>query len=68
MTKLTGNIRYRSGWRGKLILQVEESGSQHITCGAYIDCRPVRFWRDAKVEDLLEIDCKNLEKIENELA
>lgn len=50
--KLTGKTRYRSGWRGKLILQVEETSVQLENCGAYVDIARVRYWRDAKTEDL----------------
>lgn len=50
--KLTGNTRYRSNWRGKLILQVEDRGIKYENCGAYVDSMRVRYWRDATVEDL----------------
>ena len=53
--KLTGETRYRSGWRGKLILQVEETGIQYENCGAYVDSARVRYWRDAKVDDLSDL-------------
>lgn len=38
---LTGKTRYRTGWFGKLILQVEVRGKHSMF-----------YWRDAKVEDL----------------
>lgn len=41
---ITGNIRFRAGWRGKLILQVEERTTNE---GA----PEFLVWRDAKVED-----------------
>lgn len=40
--------RYRTNWRGKLILQVwEASSDSNLTCSG-------GWWRDATVEDLTE--------------
>lgn len=51
---LTGRTRYRSSWRGKLILQVEYK--QHyfndLNGSGYYDEGFTTHWRDAKVEDL----------------
>lgn len=60
---LTGAIRYRSGFRGVLILQVEERVFSH-----YKEHRPLppgkeltpvfKFaWRDARVQDLRVLEC-----------
>jgi hypothetical protein len=52
--KLTGRARYRHGWLGKLILQIEyeapviPSGRRQPLDGGEFECR----WRDARVEDL----------------
>lgn len=59
--RLTGRRRYRKGWRGRLVLQVEKV--QH-----YVDVEPMDMsttawdvveWRDAKVEDLTEVDAND---------
>ena len=49
ITTLTGDFRLRTGWRRRLILQVEElhewlnkEGDGHVTYS----------WRDAKLEDM----------------
>lgn len=55
--KLTGQTRYRSGWRGKLILQVEYS-CHHIkdlNGSGYYDDWSTRHWRDATIQDLSEL-------------
>jgi hypothetical protein len=48
--KLTGEIKYRSGWFGKVILQVEivvESQDEYsLATHEYND------WRDARIEDM----------------
>lgn len=55
MSKLTGRARYRHGWRGKLILQVEyetpflrPERHQQPELGEF-ECR----WRDAQIQDLV---------------
>lgn len=51
---LTGKTRYRAGWGGKLILQVE-----YAYDGSSFDDmwpRTCIDWRDAKMEDLAEIE------------
>ena len=49
MAQLTGNHRYRSNWRGKLILQVEEA----VQCSDWFGGTVLRWtetkWRDATV-------------------
>jgi hypothetical protein len=52
MAKLTGNHRYRSNWRGKLILQVEEAAQHSDIFGGTIECWTVTKWRDATLFDL----------------
>ena len=51
---LTGNIRHRTNWAGKLILQVEVDRHYADMYGG-ID---VRVWRDASPEDVLTGDIK----------
>ena len=53
----TGRRRYRiqrGGWfrSDKLVLQVEVAGYETDYCGGFIDRYPVRYWRDAEIEDL----------------
>lgn len=50
MTKLTGNSRFRLGFGGRLILQVEESFSG--IGNRFGDPQRWTEWRDAKVTDL----------------
>lgn len=56
--KPTGKTRYRSGWRGKLILQVEVLVSSVDTCPMTCDSHTFQTtkWRDARVEDLPCLD------------
>lgn len=49
MSELTGRRRFRRGWFGRLILQVEEK----LTWVDYWGDRYAnKGWRDARVEDL----------------
>lgn len=50
MAQLTGNHRYRSNWRGKLILQVEEK----FLRSAYVN--EVEFWTETKWRDATWFD------------
>lgn len=52
--KLTGRTRYRSGWRGKLILQVEYTSyyCHDLNGSGYYDVGHTMHWRDADVKDL----------------
>lgn len=50
--RLTGNRRYRTNWRGQLILQVQVTGESISPCGMS-DGREVNFWRDATVQDVV---------------
>lgn len=54
--KLTGNIRYRRGWFGRLVLQIEVSQpfGEYDGVGFYSTVNRI-LWRDAKVEDLLTL-------------
>jgi len=52
--KLTGRIRYRTSWNGKLILQVEENWEDE--CMYNTTLNKGRKWRDAKIEDLTVLD------------
>jgi hypothetical protein len=47
---VTGKFRYRSNWRGKLILQIEVT-YQHNHCEG-MDFSHYTLWRDATVSDL----------------
>lgn len=51
---LTGNMRYRQSWLGKMILQVEETGRSECPHGGYPSPFYTR-WRDANCTDLLLI-------------
>lgn len=52
--KLTGRTRYRTNWRGKLILQVEYT--QHycndLNGSGYYDQWDANYWRDASLKDV----------------
>ena len=54
----TGKRRHRlqkgRGWFGQdvLVLQIEVSGYESQYCGGYIDHVQVKYYRDARVEDL----------------
>lgn len=56
MSKLTGNTRYRSNWRGTLILQVEYIYSRSSGWDDYDECRD---WRDAKITDISILHTEN---------
>ncbi|MGZ8887964.1 MAG: hypothetical protein ACXW1D_00230 [Halobacteriota archaeon] len=48
-----GKFRYRTNWRGKLILQI--GYEQQLWCSRIGGYEPtVLVWRDAKVEDLTQ--------------
>ena len=47
---ITGKMRFRSTWRGKLILQVEVPYT-HTHPGSFV-CETRYAWRDARVEDI----------------
>lgn len=61
MSKLTGRVRYRTTWRGKLILQVEESLS---TARYPDDTHEYKDWRDATVSDMVVATVIGVAKIE----
>lgn len=54
---LTGKFRYRAGWRGRLILQVQERVDNSWNAWSPDDIPPPGWqdtrliWRDAKIED-----------------
>lgn len=52
--KLTGRTRYRTTWRGKLILQVECScdHSADLNGSGYYDFWTTTYWRDATFADI----------------
>ena len=50
MNDLTGRTRYRQGFWGGMILQVEYDNSTGCWCGSH-DCPNLR-WRDARITDL----------------
>lgn len=47
----TGRTRFRTGWRGVLVLQVECT-TEHCVNGPGVEVETHRYWRDAKVHDL----------------
>lgn len=58
---LTGNFRYRAGFRNKLILQVE---LHKCNTDMHFDDRWYTEWRDATIEDLNTIEVKPVLKCE----
>lgn len=52
MMRPTGSVRFRRGWFGKLILQVEEAGREPLWIAGRIDVLPSVRWRDARLEDI----------------
>jgi hypothetical protein len=58
MSELTGKIRVRIGFNKKLIVQVEED-NQH-TDWRDMSTTTFRIYRDAKIEDLTELDMLKL--------
>lgn len=50
--KLTGRFRYRQGWFGKLILQVQETGQYFDSYSGGTFSPRFTGWRDARIEDL----------------
>jgi hypothetical protein len=48
--KLTGKMRFRTTWRGKLILQVQYSYT--FTFTSTLVCETRYEWRDAKLKDI----------------
>lgn len=55
MSALTGRTRYRRGWFGRLILQVEFSQRyvRDLNGSGYYDSGLITKWRDARVDDYL---------------
>ena len=53
MNQLTGRTRFRSNWRGKLLLQVQ-----------YFEVPGAFLWRDATTEDLAELQYLTFSRIE----
>lgn len=49
---LTGRKRYRRGWGGTLVLQVEETFDKTTSLHGNIETHEVTQWRDAKTEDV----------------
>lgn len=54
MSTLTGQTRYRLGWRGKIILQVSE-WRRGFPGSGQIDTPWVASWRDATFRDLIDL-------------
>lgn len=61
MASLTGRTRYRAGWFGRLILQVEVdvTGSPWVS---QMDPGLHTKWRDARVDDLARVASTQLTK------
>jgi len=51
------NTRFRSGWRGCLVLQIEETYNNADGRDPYDMGQTVKRWRDAKTEDLAALFC-----------
>lgn len=63
MAELTGKIRYRPSVEKRfiekknvLVLQVEVTGFRDYIVGGHIEVEHETWWRDARVEDLLELN------------
>lgn len=56
--KLTGRTRYRTNWRGRLILQIEYSlhHTRDLNGTGYYEDWDTLHWRDARAEDLINGD------------
>jgi hypothetical protein len=52
---LTGRTRYRIGWFGRLVVQVEYWTTLSVA-GQILVRRHVRHWRDARAEDMQDIE------------
>lgn len=53
MSRLTGKTRFRAGFFGKLILQVQVTYEEHTYAG---ESRDHLIWRDATAKDVLRGD------------
>jgi hypothetical protein len=51
-TALTGRTRYRTGWFGRIVLQVEEMREMYRDEGDRYTMEQVPVWRDARMTDL----------------
>lgn len=60
MSDLTHNTRYRTNWRGQLILQVEERIITTENMGSHAEFVNSKRWRDAHVTDLQILMQENL--------
>lgn len=56
MSRLTGRTRYRVGWFGRLVLQVEQIRYWQDDHGHV----PSKSWRDARAADLLDTSLQPL--------
>ena len=58
---LTGNTRWRKGWFGKVILQVEETITvdDDVGYGLGTHSSQVLRWRDAKTDDIVDLYTKD---------
>ena len=58
---LTGSTRYRTGWFGKVILQVQESITIDEDVGYGLGTHSSQYlhWRDAVPNDILELYTKD---------
>ena len=55
MMRRTGKGRFRGGWFGKLILELEWAGTEPQNNGNHISMEDRCYWRDAKPVDLMEL-------------
>lgn len=54
--KPTGKRRYRKGWFGRLILQLQFECKIIEYMGGQVDTKTGKIWRDATVEDVTRDD------------
>lgn len=55
---LHDKFRYRVGWWGKLILQIQVTENRRLDSDSFY-AEPVTFWRDATTEDLTPFTALN---------
>ena len=63
MTRLTGTTRYRTGFLGVVILQVQESVTVDEDVGYGMGTHSSQYlrWRDARVQDLTILNMVSVE-------
>jgi hypothetical protein len=60
---MTGRVRFRQGWTGALVLQVEYTVEHLENAGGSLEFTTVPTWRDATVQDLTSPRLREFVKI-----